>query len=54
MGCRLIDAKPLSKPVLGYCQLDPSEWTSVKMKWTDKLFIYENAFENVVCEITAI
>ena len=23
MACRLFDAKPLSKPMLGYCQLDP-------------------------------
>ena len=25
MACRLLSAKPLSKPVLGYCQLDPQE-----------------------------
>ena len=25
MGCRLFNAKPLSKPMLGYCQLDPLE-----------------------------
>ena len=23
MACRLFGAKPLSKPMLGYCQLDP-------------------------------
>ena len=27
MACRLFSAKPLSKPVLGYCQLDPYEQT---------------------------
>ena len=37
MACRLFSAKPLSKPMLGYCQLDPKEqtnWseTSIKMK----------------------
>ena len=30
MTCRLFGAKPLSKPLLGYCQLDPLEQTSVK------------------------
>ena len=30
MACRLFGAKPLSKPMLGYCQLDPREQTSVK------------------------
>ena len=30
MACRLIRAKPLSKPMLGYRQLDPWEETSVK------------------------
>ena len=27
MACRLFDAKPLSKPILGYCQLDAQEQT---------------------------
>ena len=30
MACRLFGTKPLSKPMLGYCQLDPSEQTSVE------------------------
>ena len=30
MACRLFVAKPLSKPMLGYCQLAPLEQTSVK------------------------
>ena len=30
MAWRLFGAKPLSKPMLGYCQLDPSDQTSVK------------------------
>ena len=30
MACRLFGAKPLSKPMLGYCQLDHQEQTSVK------------------------
>ena len=32
MACRLIGAKPLSKPMLAYCQLDPKEQTSVKFQ----------------------
>ena len=30
MACRLCGAKPLSKPTLGYCQLDRQEQTSVE------------------------
>ena len=30
MACRLSGAKPSSKPVLGYCQLEPWEQTPVK------------------------
>ena len=30
MACRLFGAKPLSEPMLSYCQLDPKEQTSVK------------------------
>ena len=30
MACRLIATKPLSKPILDYCQLDPCEHISVK------------------------
>ena len=54
MACCLIGAKPLSKPMLGYCQLDPYEQTSVKSNQNTKLFIHENAFENIVCRMTTI
>ena len=30
MACRLFGTKPLSKPMLGYCQFDPWEQASVK------------------------
>ena len=30
MACRLFGAKPLSEPMLPYCQLDPKEHISVK------------------------
>ena len=31
MACRLIGAKPLSEPMLDYCQLDPCEYISMKI-----------------------
>ena len=47
-------AKPLSGPMLEYCQLDP--WN--KLQWNvnrnSNIFIHENAFESVVCEMTSI
>ena len=58
MAYRLHGAKPLSKPMLEYC------WNIVN--WTPKnklqgninrnfnIFIQENAFESVVCEMAAI
>ena len=30
MACRLVSAKPLSEPMLPYCQLDHKEHNSVK------------------------
>ena len=36
MACRLFDAKPLSAPMLGNCQIDPKEQTSVKFESTYK------------------
>ena len=53
MACRLVGAKPLSEPMLGYY------WTlRKKLQWNidrnPNSFIQENAFENVVCEIAAI
>ena len=54
MACRLFGAKPLSKRMLGYCQLNPLKLTSVKFESKYKLFIHENARESVVCEMTAI
>ena len=41
MACRLFGTKPLSKPVLGYYQ-------------NTKLFIHENAPENIICKMAAI
>ena len=52
MACRLFGAKPLSKPMLPYCQLDPTE--HISMEFYSKVFIQGNALENVVCEMAAI
>ena len=38
MACRLFCTKPLSKPVLGYCQLDPLGHISVKFQSKYKYF----------------
>ena len=38
MACRLVDAKPLSDPMLEYCWLDHQEQTSVKFKSEFKHF----------------
>ena len=38
--------------MLDYCQLDPKEQTSVKFYSKYKTFIYENEFENIVCEVS--
>ena len=50
MACRLLGAKPLAKPTLGNCQLA----LGTKFRWNfnqnTKLFIHENASENIACE----
>ena len=54
MACRLFGAKPLSKPMQGYCQLDlrnKLQWNLIKIK---NLFIHEIGFVNIVCETAAI
>ena len=54
MACRLDGAKPLSEPMLDYCQFEPLEQTSVKFKSEFNIFIQENVLENVVCEMASI
>ena len=46
----LFGAKPLSKPMVGYFQMYPSE----QMYQNTKLFIHENASKTIVCEMAAI
>ena len=42
MVSHLFGAKPLSEPMLSYCQLNPN------------IVIQENAFENAICKMVAI
>ena len=56
MACHLFSAKPFSKPILDYGQLDPKEQTSVKFSSKYKTFhsIQESATENIFCEMAVI
>ena len=55
MACRLFGAKPLSEPMLLYCQLDPNKHISVKSYLKFKSFHPRKCtFENAVCEMAAI
>ena len=54
MACRPFGAKPLSESMMTYCQLDPKEHISMKYYLKFKIFIQENARENIVCEMAAI
>ena len=47
MACR----GPLCKPMLGNCQLEPWEQTSVKFQSRYKIFDSRNYSENIVCEM---
>ena len=51
MACRLDGAKPLSEPMLTYCELDPKEHISMKFYLELNILIEENACEHVVCEM---
>ena len=53
MASRLFSAKPLSEPMLGYCELDPKAQNS-KGTLKYKNIIYENASENIVSEMAVI
>ena len=48
MACCLYSAKPLSKPMLGYCQLNKLQWN---FNQNIKIFIHENASENIFCKM---
>ena len=54
MACRLFNAKPISEPMLPYCQLDPNVYISIKNIWYSEVFIQWNALENIVYEMAAM
>ena len=55
MACLLVGARPISEPMLEYCQLDPWEQASVKFQSNLYIFfILESATENILCEMVAI
>ena len=54
MACPLVGAKPLSEPMLEFCHLDHWEPTSVYFDLNSNIFIHENGFESVVCEMGAM
>ena len=45
MACLLDGAKPLSEPMLIYCQLDPGNLFQWNFIWNSNIFSQENAFE---------
>ena len=54
MAFRLFGAKPIPEPTVCYGQLDHWEQTLVKFESKYKIFIHENALENVFWEMAAI
>ena len=54
MACFLFSAKPLSKPMLPYCQLDPKRQFTVDFIWNSQVYIQGNVHEIVVCEMAPI
>ena len=54
MACRLFGAKPLSKPMLGYCQFDVRNELQCNFNQITKLFILENVYKSIVREMAAI
>ena len=53
MACRLVGVKPLPEPMLTYSGLDSPLGTTIS-EIRINVFIHENAFERVVCDIAAI
>ena len=51
MACRLVGAKTLSEPTLGYYYMNKLKW-NLNQNWNT--FIQEKAFESIVCEMAAI
>ena len=55
MACRLVGTKPLSEPMLEYIvNLTPGNKFQWNINRNSYIFIQENAYKNVVCEMPAI
>ena len=54
MACRLFGAKPLSEPMLNYCQLETCKHISMTFWSNTTVCIEENAFESVICKMASI
>ena len=53
MACRLAGAKPLSEPVMEYCQLE-TNFSEILIEIVKFSFFQEHAFEDVVWRMAAI
>ena len=53
MACCQFVAKPSSEPMLNYSHLDPKEHIEIKSCVKTTISV-QNAFENIVCKISAI
>ena len=53
MVCRLVGVKPLSKPMQEYIISNLRNKLQWNLKRNSYIFIQENAFENVICEMAA-
>ena len=54
MACCLFGTKPLSEPMLSFCQLDPRNILQWNFIQNSKVFIQGDALEHVDCEMVAI
>ena len=54
MACHLFCTKPISEPMLAYCQLDPWEQFSVKFLSKFRHFRSRKAVENIICKMATI
>ena len=53
MASRLVGAQPLSEPMLENCQFDLGNQLQWNFNLNSNIFIHENGFESVVCEMAA-
>ena len=55
MACRLLSAKPLSKPMLAFCYLDPiANRLQGNLNQDTIMFVQVNVSENVTCKMICI